>query len=85
MKVALYVRRSTIDLQPDSLEAQEERLRSHAAASGHEAVWVRDFSCRSKTVLVTGVDRAIGPISLKGARRPQRRAPPECRCGGLST
>ncbi len=50
MKVALYVRRSTIDLQPDSLEAQEERLRSHAAASGHEVVRVYSDSASGKRV-----------------------------------
>ena len=50
MKVALYVRRSTIDLQPDSLEAQDERLRSHAAASGHEAVRVYSDSASGKRV-----------------------------------
>lgn len=50
MKVALYVRRSTIDLQPDSLAAQEERLRSHAAASGHEVVRVYSDSASGKRV-----------------------------------
>ena len=48
MRVALYVRRSTIDLQPDSLEAQEERLRSHATASGHEVVRVYSDSASGK-------------------------------------
>ena len=32
MNVALYIRRSTIDLQPDSLTAKEELLRAHATA-----------------------------------------------------
>ncbi len=50
MKVAPYVRRSTIDLQPDSLEAQEERLRLHAAASGHEFVRVYSDSASGKRV-----------------------------------
>jgi DNA invertase Pin-like site-specific DNA recombinase len=50
MKVALYVRRSTIDLQPDSLAAQEERLRSHAAALGHEVVRVYSDSASGKRV-----------------------------------
>lgn len=50
MKVALYVRRSTIDLQPDSLAAQEERLRSHASASGHEVVRVYSDSASGKRV-----------------------------------
>ena len=50
MKVALYVRRSTIDLQPDSLAAQEERLRSHAATSGHEVVRVYSDSASGKRV-----------------------------------
>ncbi|CAG0926538.1 Resolvase YneB [Planctomycetaceae bacterium] len=50
MRVALYVRRSTIDLQPDSLAAQEERLRSHAAAAGHEVVRVYSDSASGKRV-----------------------------------
>jgi DNA invertase Pin-like site-specific DNA recombinase len=50
MKVALYVRRSTIDLQPDSLAAQEERLRSHAAASGHDVIRVYSDSASGKRV-----------------------------------
>jgi DNA invertase Pin-like site-specific DNA recombinase len=50
MRVALYVRRSTIDLQPDSLEAQEERLRSHAAASGYEVVRAYSDSASGKRV-----------------------------------
>ncbi|MCE7956539.1 recombinase family protein [Acidobacteria bacterium ACD] len=50
MNVALYVRRSTIDLQPDSLAAQEERLRSHAAASGHDVVRVYSDSASGKRV-----------------------------------
>ena len=39
MKVALYVRRSTIDLQPDSLAAQEELLRKHAAVLTRGRHW----------------------------------------------
>ena len=50
MRVALYVRRSTIDLQPDSLAAQEERLRSHAAASGQEVVRIYSDSASGKRV-----------------------------------
>ena len=50
MKVALYVRRSTIDLQPDSLAAQEERLRAHATGSGHEVIRVYSDSASGKHV-----------------------------------
>jgi len=50
LRVALYVRRSTIDLQPDSLAAQEERLRSHAAASEYEVVRVYSDSASGKHV-----------------------------------
>ena len=50
MREALYVRRSTIDLQRDSLEVQEERLRSHATASGHEVVRVYSDSASGKRV-----------------------------------
>ncbi len=41
MRAALYLRRSTLDLQPESLVAQEEVLRSHAAA--HELLVVDVF------------------------------------------
>jgi DNA invertase Pin-like site-specific DNA recombinase len=34
MRVALYLRRSTVDLQPDSLAAQEEILRRFARDLG---------------------------------------------------
>jgi DNA invertase Pin-like site-specific DNA recombinase len=50
MKVALYVRRSTIDLQPDSLAAQEELLRAHAAAQAHEVVRVYSDSASGKRI-----------------------------------
>lgn len=49
MKVALYVRRSTIDLQPDSLAAQEELLRAHATAQAHEVVRVYSDSASGST------------------------------------
>jgi DNA invertase Pin-like site-specific DNA recombinase len=49
MKVALYVRRSTIDLQPDSLAAQEELLRSRAMADGHEVVRLYGDSASGKS------------------------------------
>lgn len=38
MRVALYLRRSTTDLQPDSLAAQDELLRSYARRNGHAVV-----------------------------------------------
>ena len=38
MRVALYLRRSTVDLQPDSLAAQEERLRSWVIEHNHEGI-----------------------------------------------
>src|ERR1035437_6071921 len=50
MRVALYVRRSTIDLQPDSLAAQEELLRAHAAAQAHEVVRVYSDSASGKRI-----------------------------------
>jgi DNA invertase Pin-like site-specific DNA recombinase len=50
MKVALSVRRSTIDLQPDSLTAQEELLRAHAKAGGHDVVRVYGDSASGKRV-----------------------------------
>jgi DNA invertase Pin-like site-specific DNA recombinase len=50
MKVALYIRRSTIDLQPDSLAAQEELLRAHAAAQAHEVVRVYSDSASGKRI-----------------------------------
>jgi DNA invertase Pin-like site-specific DNA recombinase len=49
MKVALYIRRSTIDLQPDSLAAQEELLRAHATACAHEVVRVYSDSASGKS------------------------------------
>ena len=49
MKVALYVRRSTIDLQPDSLAAQEELLRAHAIAHAYEVVRVYSDSATGKS------------------------------------
>jgi DNA invertase Pin-like site-specific DNA recombinase len=49
MNVALYIRRSTIDLQPDSLAAQEELLRSHASAHAHEVVRVYSDSASGKS------------------------------------
>jgi DNA invertase Pin-like site-specific DNA recombinase len=38
MRVALYLRRSTVELQPDSLAAQEEILRRYAGEPGHEVI-----------------------------------------------
>jgi len=80
MRVALYVRRSTIDLQPDSLEAQEERLRSHATASGHEVVRVYSDSASGKRVekrdafqrLIEDVRREpdFGAVLVRGVRMP---------------
>ena len=80
MKVALYVRRSTIDLQPDSLAAQEERLRSRAAASGHEVVRVYSDSASGKRVekrdafqrLIEDVRREpdFGAVLVRGVRMP---------------
>jgi len=48
MRVALYVRRSTVDLQPDSLAAQEELLRAYAVAHDHEVVGVYSDSASGK-------------------------------------
>jgi|SRR5664280_608769 len=48
MNVALYIRRSTIDLQPDSLAAQEELLRAHATAHAHEVVRIYSDSASGK-------------------------------------
>jgi DNA invertase Pin-like site-specific DNA recombinase len=48
MNVALYIRRSTIDLQPDSLTAQEELLRAHATAHAHEVVRIYSDSASGK-------------------------------------
>lgn len=50
MRVALYVRRSTIDLQPDSLAAQEELLRAHATEHGHEVIRVYSDSASGKYI-----------------------------------
>jgi DNA invertase Pin-like site-specific DNA recombinase len=50
MRVALYVRRSTIDLQPDSLAAQEELLRAYAAARGHEVVRLYSDSASGRNI-----------------------------------
>jgi len=49
MNVALYIRRSTIDLQPDSLAAQEELLRAHATAHAHMVVRVYSDSASGKS------------------------------------
>jgi DNA invertase Pin-like site-specific DNA recombinase len=48
MNVALYIRRSTIDLQPDSLASQEELLRAHATAHAHEVVRIYSDSASGK-------------------------------------
>ncbi len=50
MRVALYVRRSTIDLQPDSLEAQEELLRKHAKEHEQEVIRVYADSSSGRSV-----------------------------------
>src|SRR5262245_10663640 len=50
MKVALYLRRSTIDLQPDSLIAQEELLRRFAMEEDHEVVRVYSDSASGRRV-----------------------------------
>ena len=63
MKVALYVRRSTIDLQPDSLAAQEELLRAHATAAAHEVVGVYSDSASGKyTDKRDGFQRLINDV-----------------------
>ncbi len=50
MRVALYLRRSTIDLQPDSLAAQEERLTKWAHEHGHEIVAIYRDSASGRSV-----------------------------------
>ena len=50
MRVALYIRRSTIDLQPDSLAAQEELLRTYAAAHTQEVVRVYRDSASGRSI-----------------------------------
>jgi DNA invertase Pin-like site-specific DNA recombinase len=49
MNVALYIRRSTVDLQPDSLVAQEELLRKHAVAQGQTVVRVYSDSASGRS------------------------------------
>jgi DNA invertase Pin-like site-specific DNA recombinase len=50
MRVALYLRRSTVDLQPDSLTAQEALLRSYAAAHAQEVVRVYADSASGRSI-----------------------------------
>ncbi len=49
MDVALYIRRSTIDLQPDSLAAQEELLRAYAVSHDHAVRRVYSDSASGRT------------------------------------
>lgn len=49
MRVALYIRRSTIDLQPDSLSAQEELLRKYAVEHTNEVVRVYSDSASGRS------------------------------------
>jgi DNA invertase Pin-like site-specific DNA recombinase len=50
MRVALYLRRSTDDLQPESLLIQEERLRSYAASHGYDVAAVYSDSASGRSV-----------------------------------
>lgn len=50
MRVVFYLRRSTVDLQPDSLAAQEELLRAYAVQHGYEVVRAYSDSASGRSV-----------------------------------
>jgi DNA invertase Pin-like site-specific DNA recombinase len=50
MRVALYLRRSTTDLQPDSLETQQEILERYAADHSHLIVRIFQDSASGRTI-----------------------------------
>ena len=50
MRVALYLRRSTTDLQPDSLETQQEILEKYAADQSHLIVRIYQDSASGRSV-----------------------------------